>query len=740
MKKLLHPLIFMFLSVNVFAQTNLFSDDFESYSTDQKLAEQSSATEWTTWSNDPGSAEDVAISEEQASSGTKSAKIVTNNDLILLLGEKITGRYQVKFNIYVADGNSAFVGFMQDFDGSDADFGMTLYFNADTGELNAGGKTYQFDYAFDQWLGFNTIIDLDDDFATLYLDGNEMASWTWSKGAEGGSSLNSLFGVDFWGYNESNGCQYYIDDVEYNEMTSYDPPLNLASTLNEKVVLLNWEAPAAGTPDEYAVLRNGKVIARTSELNYNDSSLLYPGDFNYKVKARMGINGYSESSNEVSETITGQSSQRMVLIEHFTNASCGPCAQQNPVLDQLMNEGTNPDKVAHIAYHTSWPGTDPMYTFNNSNDMGNARVSRYGVSGVPDAVVGGNQFHGSPANISQESIDDEYARAGLFDITSGITIDEHDSIFVDVECTSFANFKSGNLTAYVVLVEDMEYYSAPGSNGETVFPDVMRDMFPDENGQSIGLPAMDDVINLSYKRKLDSEIGDNLQLVVFIQNDEDDEVYMTYLLDDDFTPPSVKITPANGTTNISTSIDVELKFSEAIRNLDDTEISDLSSIYIFRKNDIDGEDVELTASINDSKTIITLDPNNDLESNQDYFVSVIGGTVENATDLVNPEESVTFTTKSTTGIGKISENEKVKLYPNPCIDHLNIELTLEEPTRVKIGVYNEVGQLVKLVDEGNLTSGNQKVDINLDRLSSGFYFVNVNVGSNKIVKKIQILK
>jgi hypothetical protein len=64
MKKLLHPLIFMFLSVSVFAQTNLFTDDFESYTTDQKLAEQSSATEWTTWSDDPGSTEDAAISAE----------------------------------------------------------------------------------------------------------------------------------------------------------------------------------------------------------------------------------------------------------------------------------------------------------------------------------------------------------------------------------------------------------------------------------------------------------------------------------------------------------------------------------------------------------------------------------------------------------------------------------------------------------------------------------------------------
>jgi len=31
-------------------------------------------------------------------------------------------------------------------------------------------------------------------------------------------------------------------------------------------------------------------------------------------------------------------SQRMVLIEEATNASCGPCASQNPAFDILLNQ------------------------------------------------------------------------------------------------------------------------------------------------------------------------------------------------------------------------------------------------------------------------------------------------------------------------------------------------------------------------------------------------------------------
>ncbi len=55
-------------------------------------------------------------------------------------------------------------------------------------------------------------------------------------------------------------------------------------------------------------------------------------------------------------------SQRLVLLEHFTQASCGPCATYNPSIHTwLVN---NPDKITSINYHTSWPGYDPMYNHN----------------------------------------------------------------------------------------------------------------------------------------------------------------------------------------------------------------------------------------------------------------------------------------------------------------------------------------------------------------------------------------
>ncbi|HQU76483.1 MAG TPA: hypothetical protein PK742_07545 [Chitinophagales bacterium] len=54
-----------------------------------------------------------------------------------------------------------------------------------------------------------------------------------------------------------------------------------------------------------------------------------------------------------SVTTFGQA-KKYPLFEHFTQASCGPCAAQNPYFQAVYEE--NVTNVHHVAYHTSWPG------------------------------------------------------------------------------------------------------------------------------------------------------------------------------------------------------------------------------------------------------------------------------------------------------------------------------------------------------------------------------------------------
>ena len=69
-------------------------------------------------------------------------------------------------------------------------------------------------------------------------------------------------------------------------------------------------------------------------------------------------------------------SQRLVVFEQFTQASCPPCATANPPLNVMLN--ANSTKVVSIKYQTSWPGVDPMNA-QNPTEVAD-RVTYYGVT------------------------------------------------------------------------------------------------------------------------------------------------------------------------------------------------------------------------------------------------------------------------------------------------------------------------------------------------------------------------
>ncbi len=177
-------------------------------------------------------------------------------------------------------------------------------------------------------------------------------------------------------------------------------------------------------------------------------------------------------------------SQRMVLSEEFTQASCGPCAAQNPGYNALLRN--NQDKAISLKYQTSWPGSDPMNAQNPTDVQ--TRVDYYGVTGVPDVYVDGNvQSSVAPGNITQTIINNEFGVAAPYDIILSHYLNvAEDSIFITmtINCTQAV---AGTLVAQVAIAENfIKFASAPGSNGEKEFEyNIMRKMLPDANGTSI---------------------------------------------------------------------------------------------------------------------------------------------------------------------------------------------------------------------------------------------------------------
>lgn len=172
-------------------------------------------------------------------------------------------------------------------------------------------------------------------------------------------------------------------------------------------------------------------------------------------------------------------SQRLVFVEAFSQASCGPCASQNPAMNAAISAATS-DTVISLKYQTSWPGVDPMNAQNPTEVA--ARVSYYGVTGVPDRRLDGNMG----TSITSTTIRNRYPVASPFTIALNHSFSsDYDSVFItmNITCTQAV---TGPLKAHVAMVEkEIQFASAPGSNGETIFYSVMRKMLPDANGTNL---------------------------------------------------------------------------------------------------------------------------------------------------------------------------------------------------------------------------------------------------------------
>lgn len=175
-------------------------------------------------------------------------------------------------------------------------------------------------------------------------------------------------------------------------------------------------------------------------------------------------------------------SQRMVFIEHFTQASCGPCAAVNPGYQALLDN--NADKVVQLRTQTSWPGYDPMYDHNPTE--ASARTSYYGVNAVPNTVMDGAGPGSTNTVVSQATIDNRYAVESPFDIDLTHEISNtFDRIDVTMVITATTDFTQAIDAKIAIIEEEIVFTSSPGSNGETVFENVMKKMLPNQNGTSL---------------------------------------------------------------------------------------------------------------------------------------------------------------------------------------------------------------------------------------------------------------
>ena len=214
---------------------------------------------------------------------------------------------------------------------------------------------------------------------------------------------------------------------------------------------------------------------------------------------------------------------RKVLFEEATNASCGPCAANNPALKAYID--AKGDSIITIKYHASFPGYDPMYSHNPSQNT--ERYSNYyGMNAMPwlnsDGIIN-DIWPFSLANLNNGF----YTRLSVPAPLTVTVVDERiagDSIRATVNINLPSNLPSGNYKLRVFAIEGWIVYSTPpGSNGETSFEHVFRRAYPNTTGTTFNGLAGNQQFVFTYK--VDPAWNDSsVYTIAFIQNDNNKEV------------------------------------------------------------------------------------------------------------------------------------------------------------------------------------------------------------------------
>ena len=457
---------------------------------------------------------------------------------------------------------------------------------------------------------------------------------------------------------------------------------------------VNYEINGGTTVSE--TFTNSLVYGETVSFTFTQTAdLSLVDEYEITVYTSMA-NDADINNNTISLTVfnLSNSSQRLALIEHFTQASCDPCASQNPALNALLTNAQNIDRVSHIAYHTSWPGFDPMFVFNDTNGLGDARVDFYEVSAVPNCVIAGNQDQGLPSIVTQDKIDAEYLRPGFFNI-SGTAEFINSELQIDLFFESYTNFVNGVIKAHAVLVEEVNYSSAPGSNGETFFPDVMRRMFPSKLGSDLNNPYDGDVRELNFTYEVQSPIDiNNCKLIVFVQNDDNHEIYMAqqFAIEDlclmSITVEATDITTVGvfGSANVS--------------------VSGGTAPYTYLWDDSNNQTTD---------TVINLQAGT-------YSVTV--------TDAIGCIQVDSVDISDFSAISDI-ENSSINIYPNPSNGILNIE----NISNTEIYIYNILGEQIS-----HYFIKDENTSLDISNLSNGTYLLKLVTNEGTYSKQIFLNK
>lgn len=395
MKKITYLIAAMFIGSTANAQ--LFTDDFEAYATGSYIGPQSS--NWTTWSGagGEGTAEDVMVTEAQASSGTKSIYFSSTaasggpQDVILDFGPVYnSGIFTYESDFYINSGKNGYFNFQANNTvgqvwalNVNMNAGQIVIDDAITPDLAIGAYTEA------TWFTLKIEANMTLNVWKAYVNDVQFGQWE--------NGVNSLASLDLFPIQNS---QFYVDNVMFDHQTVTLPTLNaMASSL------VMGGNIATQTVDPVVRVKNAGTTAITSfdvELDYNGSQytenitgvnlaslanydVIFTGinlaaGSNVATATISNINGGGDdnaSDDVITQTVNPvvPAQGKMVVGEEATGTWCSWCPRGAVFMDKFENDFSQ--FWAGIAVHNGDPMTVPTY------DTGMGSL----IGGYPSALV-----------------------------------------------------------------------------------------------------------------------------------------------------------------------------------------------------------------------------------------------------------------------------------------------------------------------------------------------------------------
>ncbi|MES2133866.1 MAG: T9SS type A sorting domain-containing protein [Bacteroidota bacterium] len=376
-------------------------------------------------------------------------------------------------------------------------------------------------------------------------------------------------------------------------------------------------------------------------------------------------------------TVVMAQSPRMSLYEEFTGENCGPCAATNPGLDPILAGNANNTVV--LKWQVAIPSAPSLMTslYQQNKTEIDARMNYYAVNSAPSARQDGQ----SAVVFGATSDHPGYTTAAILNtaaaITSPFTITMNrawnatfDAITVTGTITASNTYTTTgtNLKFRVVMAErQVDYASAPGSNGETEFHHVARKSFPDlTNGTAMSNTwATAQTQTFSIVCTLPSYIWDKSQveMIGFIQDESNKKVLQSVLaapvpLQNDAAATSIANLPAiTCATALNPQVVVKNNGTNAITSM---------TLNPFVNGVANGASVNWTGNLAvGASTTIPLSAITSLTSGSKTFSLNIASTVNSGIDynLGNNATTTTFAVIGTYVAGSTAESFSVSTFP-----------------------------------------------------------------------------